>query len=1187
MATRIAVNDRNQLKSLPKILASILDVQLDLLELLETLSDEDLIAFADTQDDPNDSTDIKIYILVHFFVFAKIGSSSHLENALIRTEAWAALTSNTRESTNAYSLMRLLTNLKGREFWRSRWMELLNGARDSMELHGNTDIVEYLDNSFSLLKEARVLVPQDHEDAAHADALDGLCHEYKYRLTGNIADLDYAIEYLWKAAHYFSTGHPNRIAYLHFFLEKENFRGRLVRAENRAGLEKMMEVLNTLYQFLPPDRPARSNRLHELSICFKEYSDAIESIDSLHKAIDLATASVETASENDSKRPRYTHNLVCLLYDRYERLGSLIDLNKAIEIGEQSLIDISSRPKFQYARDYMMNTLSSCLASRYYEAKVLQDLDRAIELMEAYTPAEVAGKAAYLNNLGAMLQLRFDRNMDIKDVDKSIDLVKTAIELQEAPHLYRALSQGLYARATYYKDILGLSEAIEAGKKVIKTTSSSDIRLPIHIRELGIFYSRRYDLSDDMTDLDESIKLLTLSAETTPPGYMSYAHTLGDLAGVLRQRAKRNGSQEDLDRANSLLRQSISYQSYISPEKVILSIIHATRSEDDATAEERYNFLEKAVQVITQASPMSMQQSDQQYMMSQFAGVPSDAAAAALNAGKSAFHALSLLEHGRGVITDHLMKIRTNISELEENHPDLANQFVTLRNQLDSVDEKLVAAGRPSGAGALSFGDFAKAGSLQKQRIEAEKEFHNLCEKIRKLSGFENFLLPLTAEEMMGAADPDPIVVINVSHIRCDAFIVEKHQIRSIELPKFKSVHARFLGTLIREADNFKERPHSTELSLEWMWVCVARPVLDALGFTETPTDGDWPRVWWIPTGFLTRLPLHAAGYHFSFPRTNNTVMDRVMSSYSSSIKALIYGRRRGNVGATHQQSDKALIVSMPDTDGQASLPNVEKEVGVLNDLCQSLKLVSVVPRSTRDDILKAMRDCKVFHFAGHGLADASDPSKSGLLLKEGVRNLLSVTDLQRNQLQSNPPFLAYLSACSTGAAEAEELLDEGINLVSACQLAGFRHVIGTLWEVSDPHCVDVTKTLYETIRDEGMTDRAICKGLHKGVKKLRDRAAWRTVRSRMFPDDEFDSDDDDTAWEAFAGAGEDDSPATSRSGTDELETLFNGLSVEDGKLTERGVADMARNFKKIIRYSDHDDAPLDLYWVPYLHFGV
>jgi CHAT domain-containing protein len=108
------------------------------------------------------------------------------------------------------------------------------------------------------------------------------------------------------------------------------------------------------------------------------------------------------------------------------------------------------------------------------------------------------------------------------------------------------------------------------------------------------------------------------------------------------------------------------------------------------------------------------------------------------------------------------------------------------------------------------------------------------------------------------------------------------------------------------------------------------------------------------------------------------------------------------------------------------------------------------------------------------------------LLLEDWTTDPLTVDDLRDYKLQENPPFLGYLSACSTGANTADRLADEGIHLVSAFQLAGFRHVVGTLWEVSDKHCVDVARVLYETLRDEGMTDVAVCQGLHRALRALR-----------------------------------------------------------------------------------------------------
>lgn len=79
---------------------------------------------------------------------------------------------------------------------------------------------------------------------------------------------------------------------------------------------------------------------------------------------------------------------------------------------------------------------------------------------------------------------------------------------------------------------------------------------------------------------------------------------------------------------------------------------------------------------------------------------------------------------------------------------------------------------------------------------------------------------------------------------------------------------------------------------LEWLWNSTVGPVLDALGFTQYPTGDNWPRVWWIPTGPLSKFPLHAAGLHLD--GSINAALDQIISSHSPSVKVLIYGRRHG-----------------------------------------------------------------------------------------------------------------------------------------------------------------------------------------------------------------------------------------------------------------------------------------------------
>jgi CHAT domain-containing protein len=158
----------------------------------------------------------------------------------------------------------------------------------------------------------------------------------------------------------------------------------------------------------------------------------------------------------------------------------------------------------------------------------------------------------------------------------------------------------------------------------------------------------------------------------------------------------------------------------------------------------------------------------------------------------------------------------------------------------------------------------------------------------------------------------------------------------------------------------------------------------------------------------------------------------------------------------------------------------------MLHKLCQSMAFNTIEPGQRTSDVISHLPQCKIFHFAGHGFTHGSDPSKSYLLLSDGRNNPLKVAALLEMNIREQLPFLAYLSACRTGQSSDERLLDESIHLISAFQLAGFRHVIGTLWEVNDEVYIDVARITYEGIRDGRMTDESVCLGLHNATRKLR-----------------------------------------------------------------------------------------------------
>lgn len=98
-----------------------------------------------------------------------------------------------------------------------------------------------------------------------------------------------------------------------------------------------------------------------------------------------------------------------------------------------------------------------------------------------------------------------------------------------------------------------------------------------------------------------------------------------------------------------------------------------------------------------------------------------------------------------------------------------------------------------------------------------------------------------------------------------------------------------------------------------------------------------------------------------------------------------------------------------------SSLGNVRDEIAAVEELSPALALKAKLEEPRKGDVVDGLRRCDIFHFAGHGMPDPADPSKNRLL-RDWQENPLTVEDFIDLKRHDTPPFLAYLSACSTGA---------------------------------------------------------------------------------------------------------------------------------------------------------------------------
>jgi hypothetical protein len=263
---------------------------------------------------------------------------------------------------------------------------------------------------------------------------------------------------------------------------------------------------------------------------------------------------------------------------------------------------------------------------------------------------------------------------------------------------------------------------------------------------------------------------------------------------------------------------------------------------------------------------------------------------------------------------------------------------------------------------------------------------------------------------------------------------------------------------------------------LAWLWDTVAGPVLDRLGFTTTPA-GTGPRIWWVLAGPMAHVPIHAAGHHDERGQPGaRIVMDRVISSYTPTVRAL--GNRSSGPPAV---PPRALVVSMPDTPGAAPLPGAGREATSV-----STKFADVIhltgEQATRDNVLSQLGGASHAHFACHGYSDYVDPAAGRLLLHDHAVHALTVADISRVIFDNAE--LAYLSACDT-ARGALAMADEALNIASAFRIAGYRHVIGTLWPINDQVTPDVAEAFYTHLIG---SQESPATALHATTRWLRDR---------------------------------------------------------------------------------------------------
>jgi len=877
-----------------------------------------------------------------------------------------------------------------------------------------------------------------------------------------------------------------------------------------------------------------------LSISLELKADRTGDINILDQALKHARTAINLAGPKSQEYASWLLNLSNLLVDHFQALGDRTTLEEAIDSVRNA---IRLTPPDHFRRASRMYTLASQLGVLYKITGASAALDESINtLRDAIQIAcndDIRGKC--WTALCGRLASKFILSGDTDDLNGAISSSEEAMRLmpvgnEEKASTLNTINSILILRTTDENSPHLLDKAIDNGERILSMIPTGHSLRPMYLSNLGVLWYLRYSKSTDPIHLNKGISIAEeakLLAGTSSPDYATYLSNYGK---VLKLRFDEDQSPQDLHHALQAFTEALNAENSPPLERIKAGNSAGSILAQQSFWEEASNVYTKSVRLMTRLTPRSLAVEDKQYLLSEMFGLSAAAASTSLMAGHSATEAVDILETGRGVISRLSIDSQDEMEALKRKYPLYHSEYERLRNKItlepthqESFSHHLIFRTMNETQSHRYHDHRYNTADRIRRSLDALDAFE---ERIRReLKDFRYFHLTPPPEEYMKLAVRGPIVCFALTEFRCDALIITEKDVRCLPLLKMDFNNLRkaamtMIGNdrVTNSENSYTRGPRNSTLrtTLEMLWSTIVYPVLSEVGMVSTHVDDQLPRIYWVASGFIALMPLHAAGDDLDF------AMNHVVSTYIPTLKALQMSQsRKWNEIATQSPLQQLMIVAVPNAPGERPL-HLEEELMDIKAVAESTRTFSIhrLDSPQKQEVIDGLPNNTMVHFACHGYADARNPSNGGLLVGEnssGGSDLLSVRDLTNSKWPNLR--LAYLSACSTARNAAKNLLDENINIATTFGLIGFPHVIGTLWDADNIAATRVSKLFYEGLTsgmaihdmegDNLLFNDIVADSLHKAIVKVRAMNAQGSISGRR-----RDPTKDVLAWAPFIHVG-------------------------------------------------------------------
>ncbi|KAG5747205.1 hypothetical protein H9Q70_010117 [Fusarium xylarioides] len=627
-------------------------------------------------------------------------------------------------------------------------------------------------------------------------------------------------------------------------------------------------------------------------------------------------------------------------------------------------------------------------------------------------------------------------------------------------------------------------------RDAVSWTLQGHTEKPARIANLGAWLLRCYEKNGDTNDLLEAIEKTELAISLLDKDNFNQMRFLTNLGIMLFRQLELTWDEDDPDQVEIMasradIGRGLQVNSIAHPLVGIEAARNAVRIfKPHGKLEEANSLTQKALQLLPMASHPSIARQDQQHAIHQMSRFAAEACSLSLLVGK-AEEALLSIEFSCEIILYHLIKYRNKLSLLEQDSKRSAERFDQMRSTaaqpVDTMDQVTI-----QDRVVPEIQDFAHDHAFE-------------LALIRNLPNFGNFLTLPKLDDLVKEAADGSIVIVNITPPSSDAILILKSgKVRSLSLPKATCVGNPFLDKYskafnrIRKSQGFDQRNVESgkdlydEQFLGWLWAACVDPILKEIAGSQPPSQT--PRVWWIGTGIASGFPFHAAG------NSEGSTLDHVVSSYIPSITSLIEARASMTSSGNNGERTAVTIVTPPrDSDG-CQTPDPSEVLRIIEETLEETSKAVTLSEPSLKETLESLRSSHIIHFTYHEYSNPLNPSQSYLQvrgrLSSGTDEGKLTVELISNNTTLDKAQIAFLSLHPPAEGKTKQLTDGGLGIISAVQLAGFKHVVGSLSNANGASHALVIKSFYQSLKESRMsenTDWVVAKALHDALRQARD----------------------------------------------------------------------------------------------------